>query len=152
MINQSSAFTQPHTPRLPWVKEQLPAIQAAATWWLVFLALAVLNMVFGWGSRLFIIILQLLVSMGAGLQAAWLTRRNSQAGQSALRQGALAGFILPLTTGGVILLIAILVGITSLGVLIPLIIVFFLFLPFEIAACAIAGLAGAGLYGKFFAR
>jgi len=129
-----------------------PALAAAACWWLVFLALAVVTLFTGWASRPVTLMLQLVASLGAGFQAGWLYQRGRPGGNRLVRQGALAGFYLPVASALVILVVAVLVGIGSFGLLIPLMIPYFLFLPVEIGACSLLGAFGAWIYRKFFVR
>lgn len=152
MIPQTSSFAQTYDTRLPWRKAQRPALKAAAAWWLVFLILAIVTLFTGWASRPVTLFLQLVASLGAGFLAAWLSRGEVGNAAKAVRQGAFAGLYLPLASAAVVLIIAILAGIGSLGALLPVMIPYFLFLPVEIGACSQCGALGAWIFQKLFLR
>jgi hypothetical protein len=152
MIPQTSSFAQPNHARLPWGKALQPALKAAATWWLVFLFLAIVTLFTGWASRPVTLFLQLVASLGAGILAAWLSKTEVGGAAKAVRQGAFAGLYLPLASAAVVLIIAILAGISSLGALLPVMIPYFLFLPIEIGACSLCGALGSWIFQKLFLR
>ena len=140
----------PNPAAIPLLKR--PALVAAATWWLVFLLLAVVTLFTGWASRPITLYLQLLASLGAGVQAAWLYRRWNPEGSQYVRQGAFAGLYLPLASAAVLIVTSILLAIGSLGAVLLLTIPYFLFLPIEIGGCSLSGAFGAWIYRKLFAR
>ena len=135
-----------------WPAAHRPALVAAAWFWLVFLALALITLFTGWASRPVTLVLQLIASLGAGFLAARLQRRHFPGLPLTTRQGTLAGFYLPVATAVVIILVAILAGAASLGLLLPLMLPYFLFLPVEIGACSLLGALGAHIYRRWFAR
>ena len=135
MLGQSTSFAQTVKASQPWRIEQRPALVAAACWWLTFLVMAVITLFTGWASRPVTLYLQLLTSLGAGFQAAWLYQRSQPADTRHVRQGALAGFYLPVASAMIILVIAVMAGLSSFGSLLPLMIPYFLFLPIEIGGC-----------------
>jgi hypothetical protein len=102
-------------------------------------------------SRPVTLFLEMIVSLGAGILAAWLHRREQPLAPRYVRMGTLAGFYLPLTTAVAITLIALAAGLASLGTLLPLMIPYFVFLPVELGVCSLLGAFGAWLF-KLFVR
>ena len=134
-----------------WYRQNRAALLAAAWFWVLFLVLAALTLFTGWSSRPVTLFLEMIVSLGAGILAAWLHRREQPLAPRYVRMGTLAGFYLPLTTAVAITLIALAAGLASLGTLLPLMIPYFVFLPVELGVCSLLGAFGAWLF-KLFVR
>ena len=148
MLDQHTFGIQDTQPPQTWRQRNRPALVAAAWFWLFFLILALISLFTGWASLPVTLGLQLLLSLGAGVLAARLHRRQTAADPNYVHQGALAGFYLPLTTAAVILVVALVAGIGSLGTLLPLMIPYFVALPVELGMCSALGALGARLYQK----
>lgn len=131
---------------VPWRQRHRPALRAAAWFFVFFVVLAAITLFTGWASRAVTLFLQIALSLGAGFLAAGLHRKEGSAEISPIRMGALAGFYLPLAAALAMTLLAILVGICSLGVVIPLMVPYFAFLPIELGACSLVGALGAWLF------
>ena len=129
-----------------WYYRNRPAIKAAAIFWLFFLALSFITLFTGWASLTVTMLLQAVVCFFAGLTAAWLHHREKPAQQRYIRLGILTGVYLCLTTLIIILLFAVITGLGSLGLLIPIMIPYFFALPGELLICMTMGAAGSGLY------
>ena len=125
-----------------------PAIVAATWFWLLFMVLAVITLFTGWASRPVTLLLQLFLAFFSGILAAWLHKRQNPVEPRYVRMGALAGFYLPLTTALIITLVVLVTGIGSYGLLLPLMIPYFVSLPVEMGACSMLGAAGAWLFKK----
>lgn len=153
MLDEHTFGTRHQASRLSqWMHDRRPALVATGTFWLVFLVLSIITLFTGWGSRAVTLVMQILLSLGAGFLAAWMLHRNKTVPGGYVRQGALAGFYLPLTTALVVLALAILIGLGSLGTLLPLMIPYFLFLPVELGACSAVGALGAKIFQLLFVR
>ena len=171
MLNPSIPHTQSKAQaqgwRL-WYQDKRPAVQSAGWFWLFFLLLTGITLFTGWASRPVTLFLELILSLGAGVLAAWLRRREWRAravrklapdgsrnlfgvmlampAPRYVRMGTLAGFFLSLTTALAISLLALLVAFGSAGLLAPLMIPYYLFLPVELGACSLAGGLGAWIF------
>ena len=125
-----------------WYRRNRPAVFATLWLWLLFLILAGVTLLTGWASRPVTLVLQMVLSFGAGLLAGWYHRRDRPEIPRYTRLGALAGFLLPFTTAIVIVIVALVIGIGSLGTLLPLMIPYFLSLPLELIFCSGLGALG----------
>lgn len=128
-----------------WYRRNRPAVLATLWLWILFLILALVTLFTGWASLLVTLGIQTLLSLAAGGLAAWIFHRKPVEGTSHARHGALAGIFLPLTTGIVILVVAILIGIGSFGTLVPLMLPYFVALPGAVILSGGLGWAGGWL-------
>ena len=131
-----------------WYRRNRPAVLATLWLWILFLILALVTLFTGWASLLATLVIQTLLSFVAGGLAAWIYHRKPAEGTSHARQGALAGIFLPLTTGIVILVAAILIGVGSFGTLVPLMLPYFVALPGAVILSGGLGWAGGWLVGR----
>lgn len=128
------------------------AIQAAAWLWAVFLILAVITLFTGWASLGVTLFLQFLVSFASGFLAGRNERRNHPEAPRITRMGALSGFYLVLVTALVLTLLAIVVGVGSLGTVVPLMIPYFLSLPLQLGLCSFASYFASWIYQKLVVK
>jgi len=135
-----------------WYRRNRPAVLATIWLWILFLILALITLFSGWASLLVTLAIQILLSFAAGGLAAWLFHRKPVEGTSHARQGALAGIFLPLTTGIVILVAAILIGVGSFGTLVPLMLPYFVALPGAVILSGGLGWAGGWLVGRILEK
>jgi hypothetical protein len=132
-----------------WYDRERPALKAAAWFWVVFLALSFVSLFTGWASLGLTMLLQAVVGLAAGVLAAVFHHRDRPQKQRSIRMGIFAGVYLCLTTLLVILVFAIVAGLGSLGVLVPIMVPYFVALPGEFLICSLAGGLGAGLWSYF---
>lgn len=135
-----------------WYRRNRPAVLATLWLWILFLILALVTLFTGWASLLVTLAIQILLSLAAGGLAARIYHRRPAEGTSPAKQGALAGIFLPLTTGIVILIVAIWIGIGSFGTLIPLMLPYFLALPGAVILSGGLGWAGGRLVGRVIGK
>jgi hypothetical protein len=126
-----------------WCRRNHSALVATAWFWLAFFVLALITLLTGWASLPLTFALQALVSFGAGYLAARLGYKEEPAAANFSRQGARAGFYLPLTSLLVLLVVALWIGIASFGAMLPLMVPFFLSLPLLFLMCTFMGVLGA---------
>ena len=129
-----------------WYERNRPAVIATLWLWLVFLILALITLFTGWASLLVTMLIQTILSLGAGMLAANLFQKKPIENSSAARQGILAGIYLPLTTGIVISIVGLWIGVGSLGTLVPLMLPFCVALPAAVILDGFCGLIGARLW------
>jgi len=126
-----------------WFQHHRPALVATAWFWLLFFILALITLLTGWASLPVTLTLQVMVSCGAGALAAWLHyKADPESGQYA-RLGAYAGLYLPVTSLLVILIVALWLGISSFGALLPLMVPYFLSFPLVLVLSALLAMFGA---------
>ena len=130
---------------LRWYQRFKPALTAALWFWVLFLLLDLIALFTGWASLIVTLSIQILLSFGAGWLAGRLYENAPISGSGAGRQGALTGLFLPLTTGLIIILVALWIGISSFGSLVPIMLPYFLSLPIQILLCVFLGLLGGKL-------
>jgi polyferredoxin len=135
-----------------WYQHHRPALVATAWFWLLFFILALITLVTGWASLPVTMSLQVLVSFGAGYVAAKTHHKEDPQSPNYARLGALTGLYLPFTTLIVIILVALWIGISSFGTLIPLMIPYFLFFPLLLVASAALAFLGARMAQYFLER
>jgi hypothetical protein len=135
-----------------WYRRNRPAVLATLWLWILFLILALVTLFTGWASLLVTLAIQTLLSLAAGGLAAWIYHPKPVEGTSHARQGALAGIFLPLTTGIVILVAAILIGIGSFGTLVPLMLPYFVALPGAVILSGGLGWAGGWLMQRILEK
>ena len=131
-----------------WLERDRPAIIATAIAFPLFLILAAITLITGWASRPVTLLLQVILSFGAGILAAWLDSRQNPELPRPVRQGAFAGLYLPLSVAILITLLALVLALGSLGTLIPLMVPYFILLPIELGLCSFIGAGGAWLSSR----
>jgi len=126
-----------------WYQHHRPALVATAWFWLLFFALALITLFTGWASLPVTLTLQVLVSFGAGATAAWLHHKADPESDQYVRLGTYAGLYLPATTLLVILIVALWLGISSFGALLPLMVPYFLSFPIVLILSGLLAMSGA---------
>lgn len=126
-----------------WYQRRRPALVATAWFWLLFFILALITLLTGWASLPVTLGLQVLVSFGAGALAARLYNKADPESGQYVRQGAHAGLYLPVTTLLVILVVALWLGVSSFGVLLPLMVPYFLSFPLVLVLSVLLAMLGA---------
>ena len=135
-----------------WYRQNRPALVATAWFWLLFFVLALVTLFTGWASLPVTLTLQVLVSFGSGALAAWLHYKANPESSQYARLGAYAGIYLPATTLLVILVVALWMGISSFGALLPLMVPYFLSFPLVFVLSVLLALLGARGAGYFLRR
>jgi len=126
-----------------WYQRHRPSLVATAWFWLLFFVLALVTLFTGWASLPVTLTLQVLVSFGAGALAAWLHHKVDPRSDQYTRLGAYAGIYLPVTTLLVILVVALWLGISSFGALLPLMVPYFLSFPLVLILSGFLAMLGA---------
>ncbi len=125
-----------------WRRHYRPAWMAALWFWVFFLLLALVTLFTGWASLPVTLSLQALMALAAGALAAVLLHREGHEQLVFAHMGAWAGILLVLTTLGVVLLVALWVGISTFGTTLPLMIPYCFSLPMAVVLCGSLGALG----------
>jgi len=120
---------QQQDPVTRWLEQARPALTAAARWSALYLVLSLISLLTGWASLTVTLVLQTLMGVVAGWQAARWACARGDGRWAAIRQALGAVWLL---LGGATILIlgaAMVAGAESAGVLIPLMVPYLMALP-----------------------